>query len=264
MKENMSVREAIYTIFQMKSQDYANREMDLTFITYEILDNIPQFKNEGWVTETLRPKVTQAIQSFLPKTINGKSDPKSDSLLVRVPNGRGGYKSGVYKLRRKPRTKQNVKIAPVETGEVSVENAPYVDAAGRTAVCSELLFRGYDVTQMTVGDYFDVVAVKQGKSYLIQTKTVLIRNTAFSIRISEKSYGKIDFLIAVIRTTKNRKQIVNQCLVIPSEDLKRWRSSRKATLTDKTITITFTQKDNHIYLKDEIVDGILNNFAAIK
>ena len=260
----MTVREAIEDIFNWRSPDY-NKEMDIDFITLEICEHIDEFKNAN--RDGLRPKVSAAIQGILTKIVKGKVVPDPNSLLVRVKNGKGGFKKGVYKLRKPKKEKPKLQITPVEPSSVSIANSLYVGSAGEMAVCSELLFRGYNVSLMLVDEGVDVVAIRQERTYYIQVKTVTLKSTGFSVKINEKSFTKYCnnncYYIVVIRTATKKGIPVNQYLVMTADDIKTWMNTEKVKISGSDISLPFNQKDGHIYLKDELVDAKLNNFGRI-
>ena len=110
-------------------------------------------------------------------------------MYERVRNGKGGYKKGVYRLRKPKQPKPN-KVTPVI---IPVENPDdvkslYMVTAGEMAVCSELLFRECNVSRMSVDDGVDVVAMKNNKTYYIQVKTVQVKSEGFTVKIGVKSY----------------------------------------------------------------------------
>ena len=261
----MTVREAIEDIFNLRSMDYSNKEMDLDFITLEICEHITDFKDKN--RDELRPKVAAAINGMLTKMVKGKKVQDSESIIVRVSNGRGGYKKGIYKLRKPKKQKDRLPITPVEPSKVSVENSLYVGSAGEMAVCSELLFRGYNVSRMMVDEGVDVVAIRHERTYYIQVKTVTLKSTGFAIKIKEKSFSKYCnnncYYIVVIRTATKKGIPINQYLVMTADDIKIWMSSEIVKLSGNDISLSFNQKDGHIYLKDELVDSKLNNFGRI-
>ena len=263
----MSIKEAIEDVFNLKSQNYQNKEMDLTFITYEILDNFSEYKEKGWTTESLRPKVAQAIQSLLTKIVKGKRVDDPNSILVRVKNGKGGYKKGIYKLRTPPKKRLKLPIKPVEPSIVAIANNLYVGSAGEMAVCSELLFRGYNVSRMLVDEGIDVVAIRNERTYYIQVKTVTLKSTGFAVKINEKSFTKYCnnncYYIVVIRTATKKNVPINQYLVMTADDIKTWINTQIIKVSGNDINLSFNQKEGHIFIKDELVDSKLNNFGRI-
>lgn len=261
----MTVREAIEDIFNLRSVDYVNREMDLDFITLEIEKNFEEFRGKN--VDELRSKVSSVISSMLTKTVKGKHVSNPESLIVRVSNGKGGYKKGIYKLRKFKKEKPKLQITPVEPSKVAIANSLYVGSAGEMAVCSELLFRSYNVSQMLVDEGVDVVAIRHERTYYIQVKTVTLKSTGFAVKINEKSFNKYCnnncYYIVVIRTATKKGIPINQYLVLTADDIKIWMGSEKVKLSGNDISLSFNQKDGHIFLRDELVDSRLNNFGRI-
>lgn len=95
-----TIPEAVYDAFMFNAPDY--REMDLDTIAYFIVERDNDYTKEN--IEEIRKKVSSYLSNATTKTVKGKRVENKESLYQRVLNGKGGYKKGVYKL-RKPKKK---------------------------------------------------------------------------------------------------------------------------------------------------------------
>ena len=72
------------------------------------------------------------------------------------------------------------------------DDSNYIGKAGEMAVLTELTFRGYNVTAMSVDEGIDLVASKDNIFYFIQVKTTYIDdNSRFSIQIPIENYNRV-------------------------------------------------------------------------
>lgn len=158
----------------------------------------------------------------LPNKISGvlSADVKkasSKSSFSKVKNKSGGYKRGIYRLKKKP----VVTPTPIEAPSVTTQ---YTGKAGESAVISELLFYGYNASAMAVDDGIDVVASKDNKYFHIQVKTSnYSENSGFNFTIKKSSFTAKDvvetFYILVARE-RNEFRYHNDFLVFPSSQIR--------------------------------------------
>ena len=248
-----------YDAFMIQGVNYP--EMSIEDVVLEIQDKDSDFK--GYDLNELYKKVSSYLSNAVTKTVKGKRVENKDSLYQRVKNDKGGYKKGIYKLRKPkpskaPKTPKPI-LAPVET-PMSVESL-YMGSAGEMAVCSELLFREYNVSRMSVDDGIDIVAMKNNKTYYIQVKTVQIKSESFSIQIKTKSYERYNandcYYIIVARgeTTK--------FIIATADDIRRL-IERGSSKGEKYISLRFTQNMGCLFVGEENVNYMLNSFERIK
>ena len=211
--------------------------------------------------------IKQAIRDYLyrcsTKTVRGKRVKNVEGKYEQVPNGKGSYKKGVYRLRkqrRRPEPKPVPNpIPPRQTSESSEKN--YIGSAGEMAVCSELLFREYNVSRMSVDDGVDIVAIKNGKTFYIQVKTAQVTSKNFSVTIGSKSfqrYSSNDCYYIIVARAKE-----NIYLIFTADDIKRMISNDAISRSENKISISFSQSDGHVFIKSEKVDYSLNSFERI-
>lgn len=254
-----TIKDAIYDAFMIQGVNYS--EMSIDDIALEIQDKNSDFKE--YDLDELRKKVSSHMSNAVTKIVKGKRVENKDSLYQRVKNGKGGYRKGVYKLRKrnpkKEPKKPNPVVMPLEN-PVTVENN-YMGAAGEMAVCSELLFREYNVSRMSVDDGVDIVAMKYNKTYYIQVKTVQVKSASFGVKINAKSYERYNandcYYIIVARAE------MTQFIVATADDIRRL-IDRGSVKGEKFISLQFTQNMGCIFVGDENVNYMLNSFERIK
>ena len=255
-----SIKEAVYNTFMIQGVGY--KEMSLDDIALEIQDKDSEFKD--YDLDDLRKKISSYMSNATTKIVKGKRVENKDSLYQRVKNGKGGYKKGVYKLRKpkkeKPIRKPEPIIKPVQ--EIQTIKSLYMGSAGEMAVCSELLFHEFNVSRMSVDDGVDVVAMKNNKTYYIQVKTVQIVKSVFSVKISSKSYDKYNsndcYYIIVARGK------TNQYIIATADDIRRLVDNGNANRKDEYISISFSQNMGKLFVREECVDYMINSFNRIK
>lgn len=254
-----TIKDAVYDAFMIQGVNYP--EMSIDDIALEIQDKDSDYKD--YDLNELRKKVSSYMSNAVTKTVKGQRVENKDSLYQRVKNGKGGYKKGVYRL-RKPKVRKEPKVPtpilqPVEH-PMSIENL-YMGSAGEMAVCSELLFREYNVSRMAVDDGIDIVAMKNNKTYYIQVKTVQIKSESFCVQIKTKSYERYNandcYYIIVARAEST------QFIVATADDIRRLieRGSAKG---EKFISLRFSQNMGSLFVGEENVNYMLNSFDRIK
>lgn len=265
----MTIKEAVEDIFNMRG-DY--REMTLDDIALEITDKIVDFKDAN--VDTLRRKISSFMANETTKVVNGERVEDKNSKYQRVPNGRGGFKKGVYKLRRprvvRPRPIQRPDDPILVQGNNNdISERSYIGSAGEMAVCSELLFRGYNISRMAVDDGVDIVAIKNSKTFYIQVKTTHVTSTNFSAPpIRKKSFEKYNgndcYYIVVARTSTKNGLPINQFIVLSAQHIEYMIGCGYVKDSNGSISIPFTQNDGNISVRDFNIKPMLNNFELIK
>ena len=132
----------------------------------------------------------------------------------RVKNGSGGYRRGVYRLRKQEPLRVEVAQPKVGTG--------YTGAAGEYAVLSELLFRGFNASKMTVDDGIDVVASKKESYFHIQVKTANEAGGKYQASVGANAFqhSATVFYVVVLRTYTNVRY-VNDYVIFSSGEIRR-------------------------------------------
>lgn len=261
-----TIKEAVEDAFNLLGVGY--KEMSLDDIALEIQDKNSDYKD--YDLDVLRKQISSFMANATTKIIKGKRVVNKDSKFERVKNGKGGYKKGVYKLRKpkvvRQKSEPELVIAP-NTELISNDNTLYIGSAGEMAVCSELLFRGYNVSRMSVDDGVDIIAIKNGKTYYIQVKTVLVKSKNFGIKISERSFDRYCsndcYYIIVARTATKTGIPINQYLVFTADNIKHLQCTGDVKIGNGMINIGFSQENGHVYIKEFKVDHMLNSFDRI-
>lgn len=208
----------------------------------------------------LRTKVSRKLNSLTHKTIKGKRVENKESLYKQK-------KKGVFVIRER-RNIPTIKPAPKgicpPTPTYNKAYSLFCGKAGEYAVASELLFRGYNISSLAVDDGIDVVAIKDGKTFYIQVKTsVLTGHDNAHYSISKKSYERYNkgdcFYIFVVRGTNK-----NAFIVAATADIEHWLSTGDAPQSETSISINVTQRAGSLYVGDNNVKYLVDNFEKIK
>ena len=253
-----TIPEAVYDAFMFNAPDY--REMDLDTIAYFIVERDNDYTKEN--IEEIRKKVSSYLSNATTRTVKGKRVENKESLYQRVPNGKGGYKKGVYKLRKPKKKVEKPLLPPIPKETISTTDSNFIGKAGEMAVCSELMFREYYAATMPLDDGIDIVAMKDGKTFYVQVKTTQITKEGnFSIKIPTASYERYNrndcFYVFVIRGEKNT------FIVTTAHDIWRW-IKLGSSKNDRNITITFTQLAGQIQVNGEDISQLINAFDILK
>ncbi len=172
-----------------------------------------------------------------------------------------------------PNLKEPRKVERIEEKEkeqeekISIESG-FVGKGGEHLVCSELLFRGFNASIMSVDVGIDIVATKENQMFGIQVKTSNLNkfNTyVFDVRrvsFERHNSGNI-FYIFVLHEEND-----NKFLILPSHEVER-KVFEKAILeigAGKRYRVNIKIREEDIYLgnMDHEVSYFLNNWGLIK
>ena len=114
---------------------------------------IERFPNIQVPPDKLPGKISSVLASDVRKGARKSS-------FAKVKNKSGGFRRGMYRLKKKPT------IKPKPTPAPSIPKQ-YTGKAGEATVISELLFYGYNASGMTVDDGIDIIASKGDKFFYI-------------------------------------------------------------------------------------------------
>jgi len=173
---------------------------------------IDRYPNIQISAEKLPDKLSSVLSSDVRKT-GGKAR------FSKVKNKNGGFKRGIYRLKKRP----VVTPKPTEAPNVTSQ---YTGKAGENAVLSELLFYGFNASSMAVDDGIDIVASKNNHYFHIQVKTANSSELgAFSFSIKKSSFTSKDsfqtFYIFVIRES-DQSRYFNDYLILPSHQIRQF------------------------------------------
>lgn len=152
----------------------------------------------------------------------------------------------------KKEVKQTPKIieAEKEAEERLVVEGGFTGKGGEHLVCSELLFRGFNASIMSVDVGMDIVAVKGTQLFGIQVKTANLNNfNAYNFDIRKVSFERHNsgniFYIFVLRGEK-----INHFLILPFLEIEK-KVHERAILEvgrGKRYRVNIKFRDNHVYL----------------
>lgn len=156
-----------------------------------------------------------------------------------------------------------------EENELETKRTDYIGKAGEFLVLSELLFREFNASLISVDEGIDILATKKNRMYYIQVKTSnenTFNKYVSSIRI--KSFEKHDtnntFYIFVLRGNKTN------FLIFSYSDIKKFVAQKFINVGGKAdrkyFSISTTIKDNIPYVGSQKNDVSyhLNNWDIIK
>lgn len=217
-----------------------------------------QFISEGEIDD-----FAAKLSSSLSQNIKSKSP-----TFRKVSNGAGGYKRGIYGLKivRKSKlkpSKENVFVESIET-----TSTQFTGKGGEYAVMSELLFRGYNCSVMTVDDGIDLVAEKKNSYFHIQVKTTSSNEGgAYSFKVKRTSYSNHEshrtFYIFVIRRLLNNRNMCDY-VILPYAVFNSF--ILRGSVADKdylSVRIKLDENGHFFLNKKEDVSAHVNHFGII-
>ncbi|RJQ32233.1 MAG: hypothetical protein C4562_04165 [Actinobacteria bacterium] len=179
--------------------------------------------------------------------------------------------SSTYDLNKnkeiKPLTKKIEEKEKEAEEAVKIESS-YTGKAGENLVCSELLFRGFNASIMSVDVGMDIIATKENKLFSIQVKTSnLNKFNTYVFQIRKVSFERHDagniFYIFVLRGEKE-----TNFLILPFYEVQK-KVHEKAILTvheNKNYRINIKVRNGSVFLgtMQHQMDYFLNNWKLIK
>jgi len=131
--------------------------------------------------------------------------------------------SAIFSLNPNKKTKPNIKATEKDQDEeekIQVESG-FTGKGGEHLVCSELLFRGFNASIMSVDVGLDIVATKDSKMYGIQVKTSNLNSfKTYVFDIRKASFERHDsgniYYIFVLHGVSN-----NNFLILPFHEIDR-------------------------------------------
>ena len=170
----------------------------------------------------------------------------------------------------KKELKQKEKIEEEEKEEeekIAVESG-FIGKAGEHLVCSELLFRGFNASIMSVDVGVDISAIRHKTFFGIQVKTSRENsNNIYNFHIRKKSFDRFNqgniFYVLVL---KNNKKV--NFIILPANEIeKRIEENAIFTVNNKTgYALSIRIRDKKIYLgnKNHEISYFLNKWDLIK
>lgn len=229
--------------------------------------------------------INSRVSSYLNRNSKGKSAIYSRAINPKTKRPR----KGVYCLAKMKKAKPVIvpdkqpKLFPDNDGlkkspqhkspnEVfSPTETLYFGKAGEYATVSELLFRGYNASVMSVDEGIDITASKGDKFFFIQVKSTKFKNDRISVSLKPNGFINNStaniFFVVVFRYQSNMAN-VNRFVVFRESDLDRFVHTKLVSNNNGTIHIKIKQEDGALVLynggKSEPVDYFLDNFDLLK
>jgi hypothetical protein len=176
----------------------------------------------------------------------------------------GGRKKGCYGLFSKVTKPQRVRIEP---DPIDSSGNNFFGKAGEYAIFSEMLFRGYNASIMTVDEGIDIIASKQNRFFYIQVKTSKDTNGTFMFTIKKTSFaanlnGGTFYILAARRLLRDRH--LCDYVILPSTNLQQMITKGVLTgLNSYTLKLTITDNGQFLLNKGEDVTHFVNRFSLI-
>lgn len=122
---------------------------------------------------------------------------------------------------------------------------------------AELLYRGYQVSNISIDEGIDVIAHKNNKTYYFQVKHKVLSGN-FSVNITKSTYQKksgYDYFLAIVLFNLNEK--TRYFLIIPWAIIDNWIDNKLINDIDDKYQINIKYIDNKFTLKNEVLDRYL-------
>jgi hypothetical protein len=210
-------------------------------------------------TEGATPEATMNAQIVVDIKNKGEG-----SDFVRTAPGTFALNPNKKEIKETPKIRE----AEKEEEEKIVIEGGFTGKGGEHLVCSELLFRGFNASIMSVDVGVDISAIKDNKFFGIQVKTARKNSfDTYSFHIRKKSFDRFSqgniFYILVLRDGIN-----NSFLILPSNEVEK-KIKEKAIFTvnnNSGYALNVKFRDQKIYLgnTDHEMSYFLDKWSLIK
>src|SRR3990167_5358689 len=216
---------------------------------------------EAGILETEGATPEKTMNSYI--TVDIKNKGNGSDFIKTLP--------GTFDLNpNKKVIKETPKIieAEKEEEEKIVIEGGYIGKGGEHLVCSEMLFRGFNASIMSVDVGVDISAIKDNKFFGIQVKTARKNSfDTYSFHIRKKSFDRFNqgniFYILVLRDG-----LKNSFLILPSNEVeKKIKENAIFTVNNNTgYALNVKFRDQKIYLgnTDHEMSYFLDDWNLIK
>lgn len=211
-------------------------------------------ENMGLSVDDFQKKVGSALAANLKLKTQ-----KPSFAQVKWDDGKrkGKPKQGWYRIKEE-------RTITTPTPTPAPPTTSFLGKAGEYAVMSELLFWGFNVSQMTVDDGIDLVANKNNKFYFIQVKTSTCQNKGiYSFNIPKSSFFKYQgqnvYYIFVLRVGANNEYIILPGTILDS--FVRTKIIQDAAVLSVRISVNDKRSEYKLNSKADI-GHYLGNFGA--
>jgi len=224
-------------------------------------NEITRLALEAGILETEGATPDASMNSQIIRDIRSK---KESSDFIKV--GRSTYSHNL----NKKEFKKNNKIEEEEEEEVEKIKigSGYTGKGGEHLVCSELLFKGFNASIMSVDVGMDIIATKENKLISVQVKTANINSfNDYNFDVRKVSFERHDsgsiYYIFVLRGKKD-----NNFLILPyiEMDKKVTHDAIKYIKKYKKYRVRIMFRNGNIYLgnQNHEMNYYLNNWDIIK
>lgn len=224
-------------------------------------DEITRLALEYGILETEGATPERTMNSYITSDIKNKGD--GSDFIKTTP--------GIFALNpNKKVIKETPKIIEAEKAEeekIIIEGG-FIGKGGEHLVCSEMLFRGFNASIMSVDVGVDISAIKENKFFGVQVKTARKNSfNTYSFHIRKKSFDRFNqgniFYILVLRDG-----LKNSFLILPSNEVEK-EIKEKAIFTVNNNTgyaLNVKFRDGKVYLgnMDHEMGYFLDNWNLIK
>lgn len=216
---------------------------------------------EAGILETDGATPEQSMNANISMDIKTKGD-ASDFIRVAPSIYKLNINKGEIKNPEKVLEKEKI----IEK-KLDVESS-FTGKGGEHLVCSELLFRGYNASIMSVDVGMDITATKENKLHSIQVKTAnenSFNEYNFNVRIVsfEKNYSGQVFYIFILKGKSE-----NNYLILPQYEMERkvHEKAIKENRSNTTYRVNLKIREEKVYLGNRKHDMkyFLNNWDIIK
>lgn len=210
-------------------------------------------------TEGATPDKTMGAQLYMDVKTKGKS-----SDFIKIEKGVFGINGNKVEKKLSPKVIEKEAAAD----EVVKIESGFTGKAGEHLVCSQLLFRGFNASIMSVDVGMDIIATKENKLYSIQVKTANLNNYStyvFDIRkVSlERDHSGDIYYIFVLRGERETNY-----LILPYHEIEKkvYQRAILPIMSNTRYRVNIKIREDSIYLgsKNHEMSYYLNNWDLIK
>ena len=274
--ENMEIKEAVSICFKTLGK----KEVHVNEIAESIIQNISEFKDYNL------DEIKKKVNAFLAANVRSKSPIYAK---VQNPKTRKARK-GLYKLKPSPKNKPIIKVAvqpelPIGVPRTAISSSGnkrvdfncsdcdkiFYGKGGEFSVVSELLFRGYNASIMSVDEGIDITASKGDKFFFIQVKTSFFKDDKISVFIKPNNFINSStaniFYVIVFRYPCDG-HMNNRFLILQNGDIDRMLHGGYISKSESGMTIKVKQDNRGLFIynrdKEEDATYYLDNFELIR
>lgn len=223
------------------------------------VNDITRLAIEQGVLETEGATPSQSMSAQLSTDVRLKK--KSSDFIKTGPS--------IYNLNQQKTELKNaekaIEIEKQEEEKLKIDSS-FTGKAGEYLVCSELLFREYNASIMSVDIGMDIAATKDNKLFSIQVKTANLNEyNTYNFNVRKVSFEKQQsgnvFYIFILKDGDK-----NNFLILPYYEMERKVHEKAITETQTDYRVRISIRKEKIYLGNQSheMGYFLNNWGIIK